>query len=97
MYPQAYAHPPKCADQITYLIYPADEYTYLKYELRILLIDNVYSADVYVYFIRSKILRFSKFPLRICVCLRIMRIELRMDTDAYGSYGSLRMLTDFYP
>ena len=68
MYPQASAHPTKCAD----------------HELRILRMDNVYSADAYVYFIPSKILRFSKFPLRICVCLRILRIELRMDTDAYG-------------
>ena len=69
---------------VTYLTYPADEFTYLTYELRILSMDSVYSADAYVYVIRSKILRFSKLSLRICVCLRILRIGLRMDTDAYG-------------
>ena len=69
--------PDKVCGSVTYLTYPADEFTYLTYELRILRMDNVYSVDAY-----SKILRFSKFPLRICVCLRILRIEL--DTDAYG-------------
>ena len=42
MYPQAYAHPTKCADQITYLTYHADELTYLKYELRILRMGYVF-------------------------------------------------------
>ena len=74
----------KVCGSVTYLTYPADEFTYLTYELRILRMDSVYSADAHVYFIRSKILRFSKFPLRICVFLRILRIGLRMDTDAYG-------------
>ena len=58
--------------------------------------DNVYSADAYVYFIRSKIWDFQ-IPLRICVLSADPAIELRMDTDAYDWYGSLRMLTDFYP
>ena len=46
MYPQAYAHPPQCADQITYLTYPADEFTYLKYELRILRMSYVFYGRI---------------------------------------------------
>ena len=79
---------------VTYLTYPADEFTYLTYELRILCMDNVYSAGAYVYFIRSKILRFSKFPLRICVCLRI---GLRMDTDDTDPCGCLRIFIRKHP
>ena len=82
--------PDKVCGSVTYLTYPADEFTYLTYELCNLRMDNVYSADAYVYFIRSKIFRFSKFPLRICLCLRI---GLRMDT---GCLRMIRILTDAY-
>ena len=85
--------PDKVCGSVTYLTYPADEFTYLTYELRILRMDNVYSADAYVYFIRSKILRFSKFPLRICVCLRIMPDWI---TDGYGCLRMIRILADAY-
>ena len=63
--------PDKVCGSVTYLTYPADEFTYLTYELRILRMDNVYSADAYVYFIRSKILRIFKIPAA----------DLRMSAD----------------
>ena len=62
--------PDKVCGSVTYLTYPADEFTYLTYELRILRMDNVYSADAYVYFIRSKIEIF-----------KIPAADLRMSAD----------------
>ena len=46
-YPYVFAGirtPDTVCGSIMHLTYPADEFTYLKYELRILRMDNVYSA-----------------------------------------------------
>ena len=77
MYPQAYAHPTKCADQITYLTYPADEFTYLKYELRILRMSYVFYVWI-TYILRC--LRIFH-PQQNFEIFKIPSADLRMSAD----------------
>ena len=77
MYPQVSAHPTKCADQITYLTYPTDVFTYLKYELRILRMSYVF----YVWI--TYILRYLRIfhPQQNFEIFKIPAADLRMSAD----------------
>ena len=74
---QVSAQPTKCADQITYLTYPTDVFTYLKYELRILRMS-------YVFYVRiTYILRMLRIfhPQQHFEIFKIPAADLRMSAD----------------